>query len=82
MLRYDASFADRHDRDGSDYQARTGRPSYERFSKDWTFGVRWDPTSRLMVRAEFHHVDGVFVLPPADNPIAVSPRTVGTSLPV
>jgi hypothetical protein len=68
MLRYDASFADRNDRDGSEYQARTGRPSYERFSKDWTLGVRWDPTSRLMLRAEFHHVDGVFILPPADNP--------------
>ena len=68
MLRYDASFADRDDRNGKDYEARTGRPSYLRFSKDWTVGVRWDPTHRLMLRAEFHHVDGAHILPPADNP--------------
>jgi len=68
FLRYDALFTDRSDRDGSDYEERTTVPGYNRFAKDWTAGIRWDVSRSLMVRAEFHLVDGTAWLPVQDNP--------------
>lgn len=68
FLRYDALFTDRSDRDGKDFESRTTVPGYNRFAKDWTAGIRWDVSRSLMVRAEFHVVDGTAWLPLQDNP--------------
>lgn len=67
VVRYDALFNDRGDRDGSRYAAETGGPAFTRFAKDITLGVRWDPVKSVMLRAEAHFIDGVGWLPSADN---------------
>lgn len=77
VARYDTLFADRDDRDGTKFKANDPcnfaptpctRTAYQRFAKDWTVGVRYDVTDSLMVRAEYHHVDGTGWLPVQDNP--------------
>lgn len=49
-------------------------PSHTQYARDMTFGVRWDPTDRVMLRAELHHVEGTLWLPGADNPNASQTR--------
>lgn len=68
LLRYDVLYTDGKDRDGQAYAAATHRPGFSRFSKDWTTGVRFDLTPELMLRAEYHRVDGTAYLPAQDNP--------------
>lgn len=68
LLRYDVMVADREDRDGKAFAAATRRPGFTRFSKDLTAGVRFDLTPELMLRAEYHRVDGTGYLPAQDNP--------------
>lgn len=67
MARYDALFTDRDDRDGLKFKARTGAPANTRFAKDWTVGMRFDLTPSIMLRAEYHHVNGTAWLPLQDN---------------
>jgi hypothetical protein len=69
LLRYDVAYIDRGDRDGKAFAAATHRPSFTRFSKDWTAGMRFDLTPEFMLRAEYHRVDGTGYLPAQDNPI-------------
>ena len=69
VLRYDVFFADVDDRDGTKFEAATGSPSHLGFAKDWTVGVRYNITSSLMARAEYHNVyGGTAFLTPQDNP--------------
>ncbi|HPT50943.1 MAG TPA: hypothetical protein PLS67_05350 [Accumulibacter sp.] len=68
LLRYDAYYADRSDRNGRDFAAATRVPAFTRFAKDWTTGVRFDVTPAFMLRAEAHRVDGAGFLPAQDNP--------------
>lgn len=56
MLRYDRQYSDLDRRDDSTKRAR-----------DLTVGVRWDATPNLMLRAEYHHIDGTGWLPAAEN---------------
>lgn len=67
MIRYDVLYTDRDDRRGNDYFERTGRPSFSRFAKDLTAGLRWDVTRYLMLRGEFHYINGTGWLPNDDN---------------
>lgn len=70
FLRYDALFWDTSDRNGEKY-ALTSRlasqslpflykaqPAYSRFAKDISTGVRWDLTTSLMARLEYHYING------------------------
>ncbi|MGQ0443544.1 MAG: hypothetical protein ACT4O2_00070 [Beijerinckiaceae bacterium] len=68
VLRYDVFFNNVDDRDGSQANDRFGIPAHTQFTKDWTFGVRYNINSSLMVRAEYHNVYGTFWLFPQDNP--------------
>ncbi len=68
LLRYDAYYADNHDRDGKRFAAATGIPGFTRFAKDWTAGLRFDVTPQFMLRAEVHRVDGTGFLAVQDNP--------------
>ncbi|WP_239249172.1 hypothetical protein [Candidatus Nitrotoga sp. M5] len=68
LLRYDVAYTDSKDRDGKAFAAATRQPSFTRFSKDWTAGVRFDVTPAFMLRAEYHRVDGTAYLPVQDNP--------------
>jgi len=70
FLRYDTLFTDRDDRYGNIFAAedRFGRPAHSRFAKDLALGVTWRANSSLLLRAEYHYVDGTAWLPIADNP--------------
>ncbi len=67
LLRYDQTVSDRNDREGKRYASDGRGPSYSRFARDLTTGIRWSPSSRWMVQAEWHHVDGTAWLPRQDN---------------
>jgi hypothetical protein len=70
FLRYDALFSDGDDRSGKAFaeQDPLGRPAYSRFAKDVTAGVTWRVNKSVLLRAEYHYVDGTAWLPLADNP--------------
>ncbi len=73
FIRYDAYFADRNDRDGSQFAqefAALGAIPHTRFAKDITVGLRWNVTPEFMLRAEYHHVNGTGWLSRLDNPSA------------
>lgn len=77
ILRYDALFTDRSDRDGSHWAAmspatRSGL-EHSRFAKDITVGLRWNATPQFMLRAEYHHVNGTGWLSRLDNPASEGP---------
>lgn len=69
LLRYDAYFFDKNDRDGKQFALfdPLRRPAHSRFAKDWTIGLRWSVTPNFSVWAEYHRVDGTGWLPPLDN---------------
>lgn len=68
LLRYDTTYINKHDRDGTDYAANNpGKPAWSRFAKDWTVGVRYAKDEHWQLAAEFHRVHGISWLPPADN---------------
>lgn len=76
VVRYDAYYADRKDRDGDEWNAFTnelnnfkgGRPAHSRFARDLTLGLRWNITPSIMLRAEYHRVNGTGWLSTLDNP--------------
>ena len=73
ILRYDALFTDRSDRDGSEFAKRTGGFAHSRFAKDITVGLRWNATPQFMLRAEYHHVNGTGWLSRLDNSVNEGP---------
>lgn len=68
LARYDVAYSDKNDKEGNKFSSLTGRPGFTQFSRDWTLGVRYDVTSSLMLRAEYHNIDGTAILPGLDNP--------------
>lgn len=68
MLRHDVFYRDKNDKNGDQFQAATHLPAHSMFARDWTLGLRWDSTPNLMLRAEYHHVNGTAWLPGPDNP--------------
>jgi hypothetical protein len=66
--RYDATFLDADDRDGSQDEARTGRPRYSRFAHDATIGANWKPDAHWGLWAEVHRIYGTATAPALDNP--------------
>lgn len=68
MLRHDVLYRRKNDKSGQQFQASTSLPAHTEFARDWTLGLRWDATPSLMLRAEYHHVDGTGWLPGPDNP--------------
>lgn len=68
FLRYDAYYVDQTDRNGHDYAATTHQPAYSRFAKDLTTGLRWDLTPSIMLRAEYHYINGTGWISGLENP--------------
>jgi len=70
LFRYEEGFFDRADRSGKRIEQETHGivPSHTQYSKIYTAGVRWDVSPSLMIRAEFQHHDGTFVLSNRENP--------------
>jgi hypothetical protein len=67
LTRYSASFANRHDRDGREYEARTGKDRYRRFGHDETIGLKWLPTEHWGLWTELHLIQGSNGAPDLDN---------------
>ncbi len=73
IVRYDAYYANRADRDGSEFAKHTGMPAHGRFAKDIMVGLRWNVTPQFMLRVEYHHVNGTGWLSRLDNPPSEGP---------
>lgn len=73
VLRYDAYYADRDDRDGKDFargipsNLQSYAPDHSRFAKDITVGLRWNVTPAIMLRAEYHYINGTGWTSSLDN---------------
>lgn len=63
MLRRDVFYGDEDDRHGSALPI-----PHLGFSKDWTLGTQYQLNRDWMLAAEWHRVNGTFLLPLADNP--------------
>lgn len=68
IVRYDALYNDRDDRNGNKFQAATGYPAHIQFAKDWTFGLRYNVNPSFLIAAEYHYINGTAWLPLQDNP--------------
>jgi hypothetical protein len=58
FLRYDVLCWHQSDCAGKQWEARTGEPAVAQFAKDLALGVRWDITPSIMLRTEYHYVNG------------------------
>lgn len=68
FARADASFTDRLDRDGSEYEDSTGQDSRRRYAYDGTLGFNWRPDAHWGVWGEVHLIDGAATVSSLDNP--------------
>ena len=68
LVRYDQLIWNNSDRDGKQFEAAGLGPSCSRFAKDWTFGLGWYITPALLLRAEYHRVNGTGWLSTLENP--------------
>jgi hypothetical protein len=71
VLRYDFLFSDRKDRDGSEWAKRTRQPAHNFFAKDLMVGLRWNISPSIMLRTEYHRINGTGWLSVMDNPNSV-----------
>jgi hypothetical protein len=67
LVRYDHLVNDRDDPSGNDYAAAGAGPGYSQFAKDWTLGLQWRLTPRVLLSGEYHYIDGTAWLPPQDD---------------
>ncbi len=65
--RYDEQYSDKDNRSGKNSDL-IGNPRHMSFSKSAMFGLRWDVNPSMMLRAEYHNVNGTAWLTSADNP--------------
>jgi hypothetical protein len=69
FARYDVFYWDMGDRSGKEIEAVSGGsiPAYWWFAKDITTGIRWDITPSIMLRAEYHYINGTAWLSQLEN---------------
>lgn len=73
FVRYDELIWNDDDEDGEEFEAITAFfgqriPAHSRFAKDWTMGLRWDINQKVMVRTEWHNINGTGWLSKLENP--------------
>jgi len=66
-VRYDEAYSNKDDRNGTQ-SSRNGSQSHQAFAKDAMLGIRWDINPSIMLRAEYHNINGTSWLTSADNP--------------
>jgi len=66
ILRYDVNYLNKDDKSGSVFE-QIGLPAHMGFTKDWMIGLRWDISPSLMIRGEYHTINGTSWLSSADN---------------
>jgi hypothetical protein len=62
FARYEESHYNENDKDGRKTSALLGAPEHTYFSELWTLGILWEPTEKLMLRAEFSTIEGTIFL--------------------
>ncbi|WP_245598979.1 hypothetical protein [Halotalea alkalilenta] len=67
LLRYDLAISDRNDRWGYRQSEVSGSPAYSAYARDWTTGLQWSVSPRLLLAAEYHYVTGTFWLTDRDD---------------
>ena len=65
--RYGEHYLDQDDRSGSFFK-QIGLPTHMGFTKDVTLSLRWDIKPWMMMRGEYHWINGTSWLTTADNP--------------
>jgi hypothetical protein len=65
--RYGEHYIDRDNRKG-DFFKQIGLPPHMGFTKDLTLALRWDIKPWMMIRGEYHRLNGTSWLTTADNP--------------
>jgi hypothetical protein len=70
MLRYDAAFLDRNDRDGTEQSRETGYrvPAHNYYAKTWSLGLTWTINRHFMLRGQLDRVNGTAFLSTRENP--------------
>ena len=68
LLRFDAHYLNKDDRDGKKASVITGVPDHRGFTEDWVVGLSWQPSSSWQFQAEYHWVNGTSWLPAQANP--------------
>ncbi|PWV79732.1 hypothetical protein [Halomonas sp. A11-A] len=58
LVRYDSLINNRDDRSGSAYEASGAGPAHSQFAEDYTLGLQWTVNPRVLLAAEYHHIDG------------------------
>lgn len=84
LLRYDVLYVDKSDKSGARYAADTAAaaamglgmpaPAYSRYAKDWTIGLGWKAMPGVLIRGEFHHVNGTGWLSIMENPVPMATK--------
>lgn len=72
FVRYDVYYANRADRNGQKAAASTGGAAYDNYAKDLAVGFRWDVTPSIMLRTEYHYINGTGWTSPEENTGATS----------
>ena len=70
FLRHDVYFADKDDKDGSDYQQLTGMPDHNRYAHDTTIGARYEFNKNWLVALEYHRIRGTAWLSYNENDLS------------
>ncbi len=68
FVRFDKHMDNADDKDGQDYENRTGTPAYFAYSDDWTIGARWFPSHDWLLAVEYHQVEGASWVTPVVYP--------------
>jgi hypothetical protein len=68
FARFDATFSNIHDRDGSEYADETGLPKSTRYARDIALGLNWRYDEHWGIWAEAHSISGTATVPALDNP--------------
>lgn len=67
LVRYDTQVNDRSDKNGNRYEQKTNNKGYSQFAHDWTGGLRWSVSSKFLISAEYHYIDGTGWLPKSSS---------------
>ena len=58
---------DKNDKNGKAFALQSTQPNYSRFAKDWTFGLRANISSSILISAEYHRINGTGWLSNLEN---------------
>ena len=65
--RYSEHYINKDNKNGESFTL-LGLPKHMGFTKDLTFTLRWDINTWMMIRGEYHHINGTSWLTSVDNP--------------